>query len=162
MSLLSGLTAAAGGKFVTGVAVAAFAATAAGAAVEANASGSASPDAWGQQVEQQVRTCKDALQPGQHGIGQCVSAFASQHGQQERDAHRASQARRNQPAKLGKGVKPPKAAKSPEAEAPDQEKPERPEAEKPDQDGASGQGNGNGHGNGHGNANGHGQGHGRN
>jgi hypothetical protein len=33
--------------------------------------------AFGQQVKAQVATCKGNLQAGQHGIGSCVSAFAS-------------------------------------------------------------------------------------
>ena len=33
--------------------------------------------AFGQQVKEQVATCKADLQAAQHGIGSCVSAFAS-------------------------------------------------------------------------------------
>ena len=43
--------------------------------------------AFGQSVKTQVQTCKSQLKDGMHGIGQCVSQFASQHGQQERDQH---------------------------------------------------------------------------
>jgi hypothetical protein len=43
--------------------------------------------AFGQQVQQQVQTCKDDLKAGTHGIGQCVSTFAQQKGEQERDQH---------------------------------------------------------------------------
>jgi hypothetical protein len=64
-------------KVLTGVAVAAAAVTVAGAA----ATGSLNPTVWGQQVKQQVESCKDQLAQGQHGIGECVSTFASQHGQ---------------------------------------------------------------------------------
>ena len=43
--------------------------------------------AFGQSVKTQVQTCKSQLKDGAHGIGQCVSQFASQHGQQERQQH---------------------------------------------------------------------------
>ena len=58
-----------------------------GVAAKAAITGDANPLHWGQQVKQQVQTCKDELAPGEHGIGQCVSAFASQHGQAQRAAH---------------------------------------------------------------------------
>jgi hypothetical protein len=64
-------------KLLTGVAVAAAAVTVAGAAT----TGSVNPLTWGQQVSQHVADCKAKLSDGQHGIGDCVSAFASQHGQ---------------------------------------------------------------------------------
>ncbi|HET7420529.1 MAG TPA: hypothetical protein VFL27_09120 [Candidatus Dormibacteraeota bacterium] len=77
--LLGGAGAAVGFKILTGVAVAAAAVTVAGAAT----TGSLNPAVWGQQVSQQVENCKDDLTQGQHGIGACVSGFASnkQHGQ---------------------------------------------------------------------------------
>jgi hypothetical protein len=68
-------------KATTGFAVAAFAVVAAAAVTEAAITGSADPSNWGRLVTQQVATCKAALATGEHGIGQCVSAFASQHGQ---------------------------------------------------------------------------------
>lgn len=43
--------------------------------------------AFGQQVKDQVQTCKQELQDGVHGIGECVSTFAKGHGQQERQQH---------------------------------------------------------------------------
>ncbi|HZC78184.1 MAG TPA: hypothetical protein VE258_10565 [Ktedonobacterales bacterium] len=43
--------------------------------------------AFGQQVKQQVESCKDALGTGAHGIGDCVSDFAQQHGAQQRQQH---------------------------------------------------------------------------
>jgi hypothetical protein len=43
--------------------------------------------AFGQQVKAQVESCKDALTAGAHGIGDCVSDFANQHGQTERQLH---------------------------------------------------------------------------
>lgn len=63
-------------KILTGVAAAAAAVTVAGVAT----TGSLNPSTWGQRVEQQVSTCKSQLAAGNHGIGDCVSDFASQHG----------------------------------------------------------------------------------
>ncbi len=68
-------------KAATGFAVAAIAVVAAAAVSEAAITGSADPTNWGRAVTQQVAICKAALKTGEHGIGQCVSAFASQHGQ---------------------------------------------------------------------------------
>ena len=79
--LLSGGRAALAVKAATGFAVAALAMVSAAAVTEAAITGSADPANWGQQVRQQVIACKAALETGQHGIGKCVSAFASQHGQ---------------------------------------------------------------------------------
>lgn len=76
-TLLGGAGAALTIKVLTGVAVAAAAVTVAGAAT----TGSLNPTVWGQQVKQQVETCKDELAQGDHGIGSCVSQFANQHGQ---------------------------------------------------------------------------------
>ena len=76
-ALLGGAGAALSLKLLTGVAVAAAAVTVAGAAT----TGSINPADWGQQVSQHVSDCKKALADGQHGIGDCVSSFASQHGQ---------------------------------------------------------------------------------
>src|SRR5712692_7118008 len=79
--LLGGAGAAIGLKVVTGFAVAAFAAVAAGAATEVAVTGSLNPADWGQQVTKTVADCKKAAAAaGQHGIGDCVSDFASQHG----------------------------------------------------------------------------------
>ena len=80
-------------KAATGFAVAAVAILAAAAVTEAAITGSADPANWGQQVRQQVIACKAALATGEHGIGQCVSAFASRHGQEM--SGRASGARLN-------------------------------------------------------------------
>lgn len=63
-------------KVLTGVVAAAAAVTVAGVA----STGSLNPTAWGQRVEQQVATCKSQLAAGNHGIGDCVSDLASQHG----------------------------------------------------------------------------------
>jgi hypothetical protein len=75
-ALLGGAGAALSLKLLTGVAVAAAAVTVAGAAT----TGSLDPTVWGQQVSARVADCKAKLADGQHGIGDCVSSFASQHG----------------------------------------------------------------------------------
>jgi hypothetical protein len=82
-------------KGAAGLAVAVLAVGGAGVAVEAAVTGSSNPTVWGQQVVQQVDKCKAALAPGSHGIGECVSTFAKQHGKQESADHRASPARVN-------------------------------------------------------------------
>ena len=86
--LFGGAGAALAAKIVTGFAVAAIASTAAVAATEISLTGSANPANWGQQVKQTVETCKETLRAsGTRGIGQCVSAFASQHGKTESGDH---------------------------------------------------------------------------
>jgi hypothetical protein len=101
----------------TKVAVAAAAATivVGGAAVGTVATGSPNPTAWGQAVVAAVQGCKateaanDATASGartsgsqasaaRQNVGQCVSAFAKQHGADERAQHsKASEARENHP-----------------------------------------------------------------
>lgn len=76
-------------KTAIGVAAAALAVSAAGAS-ESVITGSTNPSDWGKQVVKQVNTCKDALAPDSHGIGQCVSSFASKHGQSSSVEHRAT------------------------------------------------------------------------
>lgn len=76
-TLLGGTGAAVTFKLLSGVVVAAAAVTVAGTA----ATGSPNPLVWGQQVSHYVTDCKDKLADGQHGIGDCVSTFASSHGQ---------------------------------------------------------------------------------
>ena len=94
--LLGGAGAAIGLKIATGFAVAAMAATAAVAATEVAITGSVNPVDWGQQVTQQVAACKaSAARLGVHGIGQCVSQFANQHGKAVSEANKASKAREN-------------------------------------------------------------------
>ncbi len=89
--LFGGAGAALGAKFLTGFAVAALAVAGAGVTTEVATTGSLNPSDWGQQVVQQVNTCKDTLRAsGVRGIGQCVSAFAKQHGKAVSDEHRAS------------------------------------------------------------------------
>ena len=74
-------------KVLTGFAVAAAAATLAGAATETAITGSLNPADWGKQVSEQVETCKAQLAVGHHGIGDCVSELAKQHGDLVSDAH---------------------------------------------------------------------------
>jgi hypothetical protein len=86
MSLLAGLPAILTTKVA---AAAAIALTAAGGGVVTKTvlTGNPNPVNWGSTVTQQVQSCKAALTTGQHGIGACVSSVASQHGQQQRQAH---------------------------------------------------------------------------
>lgn len=86
--LLGGAGAALGLKLATGFAVAAFAAAAAGATTEVAITGSLNPADWGQQVKTTVADCKAKLAAGEHGIGDCVSDFATQHGDLVSDRHR--------------------------------------------------------------------------
>jgi hypothetical protein len=93
---LGGAGAALAAKLVTGFGVAALAAAGAGVATEVAVTGSLNPNDWGQQVVQQVATCKETLRAsGVRGIGQCVSAFAQQHGKAVSADHRNSDARTN-------------------------------------------------------------------
>lgn len=100
--LLGGAGVALGLKLATGVAIAAFAAVAAGATTEVAITGSLNPADWGQQVSQTVTDCKNKLSAGQHGIGDCVSDFAKQHGDLVSDSHQASKARDNSGKDNGK------------------------------------------------------------
>jgi len=94
--LLGGAGVAIGLKVLTGIAAAAAAIVVAGAATEVATTGSLNPQDWGQQVSHQVQVCKDTLRAsGTRGIGQCVSAFANQHGKAVSSAHKASDARTN-------------------------------------------------------------------
>ncbi len=101
MSVLAKAVTVVSTKGAAGLAVAVLALGAAGVATEAAVTGSANPTNWGQAVVDQVTKCKDALKPGQHGIGQCVSAFAKTHGKTVSESHasgareHASDARRN-------------------------------------------------------------------
>jgi hypothetical protein len=98
--ILGGTGAALAGKVITGFAIGTLAAA---GATEAALSGSLNPSDWGQQVVQQVDKCKAALQAGEHGIGQCVSAFAKQHGPTVSADHSASGARSGGNDNNGKG-----------------------------------------------------------
>ena len=93
MSVLAKVVALVSTKGAIGIAVAALAVGAATAATEASVTGSTDPQNWGQQVVAQVNACKAALTPDSHGIGQCVSTFAKQHGPKVSADHRASGAR---------------------------------------------------------------------
>lgn len=98
MSVLAKAASVVSAKGAVGLAVAVLAVGAAGAATEASVTGSTNPSNWGQQVVQQVQKCKDALAPGSHGIGQCVSTFAKQNGKDVSSQHSASSARENHPS----------------------------------------------------------------
>src|SRR5256884_8203272 len=102
--LFGGAGAALGAKLLTGFAVAALAVAGAGVPSEVATPGSLNPSDWGQQVVQQVNTCKDTLRAsGVRGIGQCVSAFAKQHGKVVSGEHRNSNARTNDHGNNGNG-----------------------------------------------------------
>jgi hypothetical protein len=88
MSFLAKAAALLSTKAAIGVAASVLVVSAAG--TEAVITGSFNPGDWGTQVVQQVNKCKVALAPGAHGIGQCVSSFASQHGKQVSSEHRAT------------------------------------------------------------------------
>lgn len=104
--VFGGAGAALGAKLLTGFAVAALAVGAAGVTSEVATTGSINPNDWGQQVSQQVQTCKDTLRAsGVRGIGQCVSAFAKQHGKAVSAEHRNSDARTNSHGNNGKDNK---------------------------------------------------------
>ena len=47
------------------------------------AAAAANQGAFGQHVKAQVAACKAHLAAGAHGIGECVSDFAQQHGQSD-------------------------------------------------------------------------------
>jgi hypothetical protein len=68
------------GKAAMAFAAAALSLGTVGAAAATAVTHSVDPQAWGQQVESAVAECKADLSPGQHGIGDCFSAFARQHG----------------------------------------------------------------------------------
>jgi hypothetical protein len=82
--MLSALVTAAKSKVAVVAAVGALA-VGGGAGIAARSAGT-SPQI-GQQVKQQVASCKHDLRPTTSGIGLCVSGFASQFGTQQRAAH---------------------------------------------------------------------------
>jgi hypothetical protein len=88
LSLLAKIGAALTTKVAIGVAAGALVVAAAGG--ESVITGSSNPSDWGKQVVKQVNDCKAALAPGSHGIGDCVSSFASQHGQASSAGNRAT------------------------------------------------------------------------
>ena len=97
MTFLAKIAALVSAKAAIGLTAGVLTVAAAGIAGEATITGSTNPSNWGQQVVQQVQKCKAALAPDSHGIGQCVSTFAKQHGQQVSSERRASGARTNTP-----------------------------------------------------------------
>ena len=98
MPLLSTLAAAASSKAAVGLATAALVVGGGTAAAAAVATDSTDPGVWGKTVTEAVATCKSQLGDGEHGIGQCVSAAAKKHGQEQRDAHAAGQGQGNAPS----------------------------------------------------------------
>ncbi len=86
------LPAVAASKAVAAVAAATVTVAAAGAVGATAVTGSPNPQVWGHHVKAAVATCKTHLQQGQHGIGECVSDFASKQSQTERSEHAASPA----------------------------------------------------------------------
>jgi hypothetical protein len=60
-------------------------------AVGGGTAAAAASGVFGQQVKAKVESCKDALGKGMHGIGDCVSDFAQQHGVQQRQQHSQGQ-----------------------------------------------------------------------
>ncbi|HUY57857.1 MAG TPA: PT domain-containing protein [Candidatus Micrarchaeaceae archaeon] len=94
MSFLPQFAAGLSAKAAIGLTVAAV--SVGGGTAAAIATGSANPVNWGQAVVQAVTTCKAEYGPSatpsssataKQNVGQCVSAFAKQHGQQERVLH---------------------------------------------------------------------------
>ena len=81
----AGISASAGGgllgalstKSAAAIAAVSIAAGGGGAVAATVATGSANPTVWGQQVKAAVDGCKADLGPHDHGIGKCVSDFAS-------------------------------------------------------------------------------------
>jgi len=68
-----------------GIAVVAAASTGVAVHSVVTGSGTNDPSTWGQKVVQQVQKCKAELGANQHGIGKCVSQFASQNGDNQSD-----------------------------------------------------------------------------
>jgi hypothetical protein len=75
------------GKAAMALAAATLSLGTVGAAAATAVTHSANPQVWGQQVENAVADCKTALSSGQHGIGDCVTAFAKQRGSAHRAGH---------------------------------------------------------------------------
>ena len=100
VSLFSGLPAIVTTK-AAAVAAAATLTVGGGVAAKAVATGDPNPLHWGSTVTHQVQTCKADLTAGQHGIGQCVSHTAKQHGPSERADH-AQNGDHGRPSDAGK------------------------------------------------------------
>jgi len=84
--LRSSLGSVASSKAAGGLAVAALA-VGGGSLAAAAATDSTDPGVWGKTVTAAVATCKDQLNNGIHGIGECVSQVAKQKGAEARAAH---------------------------------------------------------------------------
>jgi len=97
MPMLSTLAATMTTKVAAGLATAAVVVGGGTAAAAAAATHSANPVTWARTIAETVVTCKSELADGDHGIGQCVSAVARQHGQEQRDAHSAASDHGQQP-----------------------------------------------------------------
>jgi hypothetical protein len=97
MPLISSLAAAAS-KAAVGLATAALLVAGGSVAAAAATTHSANPATWGRTVTDAVASCKGQLGDGQHGIGQCVSAVARKHGQDQRAAHSQAGGDEAQPA----------------------------------------------------------------
>lgn len=99
MTIRSGILGSVVRKGATGLVAAALTMAGGGAVVAAAATGSANPMNWGAQVREAVESCKapfaghsrsDAFtdaHTGGRNVGQCVSAFAKKHGEQQRASH---------------------------------------------------------------------------
>jgi hypothetical protein len=75
------------GKVAMGLAAATLSLGAVGAAAATAITHSIDPQVWGQQIREAVADCKETAKSGRHGIGDCVSAFATQHGTAKRAEH---------------------------------------------------------------------------
>jgi hypothetical protein len=84
--LRSWLASVASSRAAAGLAVAALA-VGGGSIAAAAATGSTDPGVWGQRVTAAVEQCKDNLGDGVHGIGECVSQWASHNGAESRANH---------------------------------------------------------------------------
>jgi hypothetical protein len=86
MAIRTSIMAALGAKTMVGGAVVALAA---GAVAGTAATGSANPATWGQRVVQTVQGCKHTVESGKTTgtVGECVSDFAQEHGEQVREQH---------------------------------------------------------------------------
>lgn len=130
--LLGGAGTALGIKVLTGIAVAAAAATIAGAATETVITGSVSPTVWGQQVQESVEACKQKLATnGQRGIGDCVNDFASKHGESTSDTNQNPEAAETKPGDKKPAHPSPAAGKNNTHATPPSERPSAAQSRKP-------------------------------
>lgn len=144
-------------KLAAGLTVALLVLSGGAIAVVAAETGSSDPAVWGDTVVAAVQQCKDQLAAGAHGIGQCVSDVAQQHGAQQRAAHAAD---KNQKGKdNGNGDHPGSPASDHPGNGSQPASPGKP-SDVPNGPPNSPPGNGNGNANGIGNGNGNGNGNG--